>query len=73
VLLAYSSAIGMLRGDGVVRLALEHRQVRHIFRNNRNRLDAGGPGANHHNPLALEVDELMRPVSGMVFLGRGCI
>jgi hypothetical protein len=74
VLFAYSSTIGMLHAEmGVVRLALERSQVRHILRNNRNRRDAGGPGVDHGNPLAIEVDEIMRPVSGMVFFGRGCI
>ena len=43
-------------------------QVRRFLRNHRNRLDAGGAGTDHRNPLALEADGLMRPVACMVFL-----
>ena len=54
------------RGHRVVRGALEHGQMRRRRGDHRRRLDAGGAGADHADPLAGEIDAFMRPLAGVV-------
>src|SRR5262249_50916431 len=51
-------------GQGEVRRALEHREMRSLFRDQRNRLDARGSRADHGDALACEIDAVMWPASG---------
>ena len=52
--------------NGVVRLALEDGEVLRLRRDQRNRLDGGGPGADDADPLAGEGDRLVGPGAGVV-------
>ena len=51
--------------DRVVRRALEHGEVRCLLGDDRDRLNARRPGADHGDPLAGEVDRLVRPLPGV--------
>src|SRR4030095_2667946 len=72
------------RWGAEVRRALEDEQVRGLSRDDRDRLDGRGAGADHPDPLAAEVDALVRPASRVIrgtpealparklrYLGRG--
>ena len=74
VLLDVALELGRQRGvagrHGVVRGALEHRQVLGRRGDDRRGLDAGGAGADHAHPLAGEIHALMRPLAGVVPVAR---
>ena len=53
-------------GDGVVGCALEHVQVLGLLGDDRDRLDAGRPGADHPHHLAGEVHLVVGPLAGVV-------
>ena len=50
--------------------ALEHRQLRGLLGDDRDRLHGGGARADHAHALAGEVDALVRPEAGVVQLAR---
>ena len=53
-------------GDAEIRRALEYEKVRRLLRNERDRLDGGRACADDTDPLAAEIDPLMRPAAGLV-------
>ena len=53
-------------GDGVVRLALEDGEMLGLRRDQRDRLDGGGSGADDADPLSGEGDRLMGPGAGVI-------
>jgi hypothetical protein len=53
-------------GDAEIRRALEDEEMSSLLRDQRDRLDRGGAGADDGDPLAAEVDALMWPVAGLV-------
>ena len=56
----------VVRRHRISRSPLEHRQAPGLPRDLRNRLHAGGAGADHADTLTAEVDRLMGPVRGVV-------
>ena len=67
-----AEAIGRRRavvgGQGKVRRALEDGQLGRLLGDQRDRLDAGRPRADHRDALAGEIDALMRPAAGEIDL-----
>src|SRR5262249_41401174 len=59
---------GVARGHAEVRRALEDEQVRGISSDDRNRLDGRGAGADPPDPLAGEIDAVVRPATGVIGL-----
>ena len=67
---SYSGSSGALcAGTREVRRALEDVQVRGLLGDDRDRLDRRRAGADDADPLAGEVDALVRPVAGVVPVG----
>ena len=58
----------VLGGPREVRRALEDGELGRLTRDDRDRLDGGGAGADHRDALAGEVDAVMRPSAGVVRL-----
>ena len=60
-----------MRGNGVGRRALEHVQLVRLLGDDRYRLDRRGPGADHADSLAGEVDTFVRPPACVIRLAPG--
>ncbi len=63
----------VLRRPGEVRGALEHGERGGLLRDDGNRLDCRGPGADHRHSFSGEVDLVVRPAAGVVRLAREAI